>query len=115
MNNKSAFDTELNDNVLLELAATLESRKGADADTSYVASLYSAGLDQILRKLGEESIETILAAKQNDPKQVVYETADLWFHSLVMLTHLGIGPEQVLNELKRRVGTSGHAEKASRG
>ncbi len=104
----------LDDSVLTRLAQTLENRKHADGEKSYVASLYAGGLDRILQKLGEESIETILAAKRNDPEQVVYETADLWFHSLVMLAHLGLRPEQVLAELERRSGTSGHAEKAAR-
>lgn len=102
------------DRVLSRLAHTLESRKGADAQESYVASLYAGGLDRILQKLGEEAVETILAAKQSDPDKVVYETADLWFHSLVMLAQLGLRPEQVLAELERRSGTSGHEEKAAR-
>ncbi len=100
--------------VLARLAQVLEERKGADPGSSYVASLYAKGLDAILKKIGEEATETLLAAKGGDSKQVVYETADLWFHTLVMLAHQGLGPELVLQELERRFGLSGHAEKASR-
>lgn len=99
---------------LTRLAQVLEERKGADPGSSYVASLYAKGLDAILKKVGEEAMETVLAAKGGDPKQVVYETADLWFHTLVMLAHQGLGPEPVLLELERRFGLSGHAEKAGR-
>ncbi len=102
-----------------KLAQTLEARKSAAPDSSYVASLYNKGLDKILEKVGEESFETVLAAKNfaSDPEQrdhLIYETADLWFHSLVMLTHLGISPEEVLTELARREGLSGLVEKANR-
>lgn len=100
--------------VLARLAQVLEARKGADPGSSYVASLYAKGLDAILKKVGEEATETVLAAKGGDPEQTVYETADLWFHTLVMLAHQGLGPELVLRELERRFGLSGHAEKASR-
>lgn len=105
--------------VLQQLAATLEARKGAAADESYVASLYAKGLDKILEKVGEEAVETILAAKNvkagSDPAdRLISETADLWFHSLVMLADLGLGPEAVLEELQRRFGLSGHDEKAAR-
>ncbi|MBQ56711.1 MAG: phosphoribosyl-ATP diphosphatase [Pseudomonadaceae bacterium] len=103
---------------LNRLAEVLESRKGAAADSSYVASLYAKGLDKILEKLGEESIETIIAAKDaansGDCSDVIYETADLWFHSMVMLASLGQHPQAVLDELDRRFGLSGHAEKAAR-
>jgi len=101
--------------VLERLAETLEARKGADASQSYVASLYARGLDAILKKVGEEATETVLAAKGGDPERVVRETADLWFHTLVMLAHLGLGPGAVLAELDRRFGRSGLAEKAARG
>lgn len=101
--------------VLNKLAATLEARKTASPDTSYVASLYAKGLDAILKKVGEEATETVLAAKSGDSARVVHETADLWFHTLVMLTSLNVKPEQVLAELERRFGTSGHEEKAARG
>ncbi|QLF93358.1 phosphoribosyl-ATP diphosphatase [Pseudomonas sp. ABC1] len=101
------------------LAEVLESRKGAAADSSYVASLYHKGLNKILEKVGEESVETILAAKDaatsGDSSDLIYETADLWFHSMVMLAALGQHPRAVLAELERRFGLSGHAEKAARG
>ncbi len=100
--------------ILTRLAATLEARKGADPERSYVARLYAKGLDGILKKLGEEAAETIIAAKGGDKGQVVYEVADLWFHSLVLLAHQGLGPDDVLNELARREGLSGIAEKAAR-
>jgi phosphoribosyl-ATP pyrophosphohydrolase len=101
--------------VLAELAAELEARKAGDPDSSYVAGLYAAGLDAILQKVGEEAVETILAAKQGDPKHLVHETADLWFHSLILLAQQGLGPQDVLDELERRFGLSGLAEKAGRG
>lgn len=97
-----------------ELAAILESRKGADPASSYVAKLHSKGLDAILRKVGEEAVETILAAKSGDKLHLVRETADLWFHTLVMLSHAGLGPRDVIAELKRREGISGIDEKAAR-
>ncbi len=101
--------------VLAKLAATLEARKGASPESSYVASLYVAGLDAILKKVGEEATETVLAAKSGEAQRIVHETADLWFHTLVMLAALDLKPEQVLAELERRFGTSGHSEKAARG
>jgi phosphoribosyl-ATP pyrophosphohydrolase len=97
-----------------ELAALLEQRKTADPNTSYVARLHAQGQDAILRKVGEEAVETILAAKSGDTLQLVRETADLWFHTLVMLSHAGLGPRDVLAELKRREGISGLDEKAAR-
>ena len=97
-----------------ELALILEHRKGADPDTSYVARLHAKGLDAILRKVGEEAVETILAAKSGDTLHLVRETADLWFHTLVMLSHAGLGPRDVVAELKRREGISGIDEKAAR-
>lgn len=100
--------------VLTELAAVLEARKSADAEQSYVASLYQAGTDKILKKLGEEATETVIAGKGGDRDEIIYETADLWFHSLVLLAHYDIKPEAILNELDRRFGLSGHEEKASR-
>jgi len=100
--------------VLQQLAKVLEERKHQDADSSYVASLYAKGIDTILKKVGEEATETVIAAKGGDKSQIIYETADLWFHTLVMLAHCGLGPEDVLNELQRREGVSGHDEKASR-
>lgn len=104
----------LQQNVLQQLADVLEARKGASADSSYVASLYDKGLDAILKKIGEEATETVMAAKDGDAEKIVYETADLWFHSLVMLAQQGLGPQQVLDELARRFGLSGLEEKASR-
>jgi len=100
--------------ILDRLAEVLESRKGAAADSSYVAGLYANGLDSILKKVGEEATETVIAAKGGERDQLVYETADLWFHTLVMLAHQGLGPDDVLNELARRFGLSGLDEKAAR-
>lgn len=100
--------------ILKQLAEVLEQRKQADADSSYVASLYSKGLDAILKKIGEEATEMVIAAKEGDKDKLVYETADLWFHSLVLLAHEGLSPDDVLQELGRRFGISGHDEKASR-
>ncbi len=105
--------------VLRELEQVLEARREASADDSYVASLHGNGLNKILEKVGEESIEVILAAKEaelaGDKKAVVAETADLWFHCMVMLSHLEISTSEVLTELQSRFGVSGHAEKAARG
>ena len=101
--------------VLSQLAAVLEARKSADADSSYVASLYQAGTDKILKKLGEEATETVIAGKGGDRDEIIYETADLWFHSLVMLSHLGTDAAAVLAELDRRFDLSGLEEKAGRG
>ena len=100
--------------ILDELAAVLESRKGAAEDSSYVASLYAKGLDKILEKVAEESAETIEAAQEEDTDHLVYEVADLWFHIMVLLAHKGLSHEQVLAELARRFGLSGLEEKASR-
>lgn len=100
--------------ILDRLAETLEARKSADPQSSYVAKLYAKGLDSILKKIGEEAAETIIAAKDGDREQIIYETADLWFHTLVMLAQAGLHPNDVLNELARREGLSGIAEKLSR-
>lgn len=100
--------------VLRELASVLEERKNADPTDSYVAHLYQKGIDTILKKVGEEATETIIAAKDGDRAQTVYEMADLWFHCLVLLTHQGIHPDEILSELERRFGLSGHEEKGSR-
>lgn len=99
---------------LNRLAALLEQRKTADPQTSYVAKLYAKGLDSILKKVGEEATEAIIAAKNGDNKHLIYETADLWFHTLIMLEHAGLKPQDVLDELARREGLSGLVEKASR-
>jgi phosphoribosyl-ATP pyrophosphohydrolase len=108
----------MSDSVLQQLSEVLESRKQASADDSYVASLYAKGLNKILEKVGEEAVETILAARDSeqsgDNSKLIYETADLWFHSLVMLSHLDIEVEKVLEELQRRFGLSGLEEKANR-
>ncbi len=100
--------------ILQELAQVLEQRKQESAESSYVAGLYAKGLNQILKKLGEEATETIIAAKEGDKQQIVYETADLWFHCMVMLADQGLGPDDVLQELQRRFGLSGLEEKAQR-
>lgn len=100
--------------ILKRLADTLEARKTADPQSSYTARLYAKGLDAILKKIGEESAETIIAAKDGNPEQIVYEIADLWFHTLVLLAQQGLHPEQVLQELARREGLSGIAEKTAR-
>ncbi len=99
---------------LARLAAIVASRRGADPDTSYVARLLHKGEDAILKKIGEEATETVMAAKDGDPVRIVAETADLWFHTLVMLAHYGLAPADVLAELERREGTSGIDEKALR-
>lgn len=107
------------DRVLARLTEVLEQRKAnADPESSYVASLHSKGLNKILEKVGEEAIETVLAAKDaqhgDSREPLVSETADLWFHCLVMLSHLDLSYSDVLAELERRFDLSGHAEKASR-
>ncbi|MCG6942412.1 MAG: phosphoribosyl-ATP diphosphatase [Thiohalocapsa sp.] len=100
--------------VLNRLAEVLEARKTADPESSYVAKLYHKGLDAILKKVGEEATETVMAAKDGVPEKIVYEVADLWFHTLVLLAQQGLKPEQVLAELDRRFGLSGLTEKAQR-
>jgi len=100
--------------VLTRLAEVLEERKSAEADSSYVASLYAKGLDAILKKIGEEATETVMPAKDGAKDKIVYETADLWFHSMVLLAQQGLSPQDVLEELDRRFGLSGHDEKAAR-
>jgi len=101
--------------VLERLAEVLEARKSADPESSYVARLYNKGLDAILKKIGEEATETVMAAKDGNGPRIVSEVADLWFHTLVLLAHQGLHPGQVLAELERRFGLSGIEEKASRG
>lgn len=100
--------------VLKRLTEVLEQRKQAEPESSYVAGLYHKGLDAILKKIGEEATETVMAAKDGDKAKIIYETADLWFHSLVLLSQQGLTAEDVLNELDRRFGLSGVEEKASR-
>ena len=104
----------MSDDILLRLMAVLASRKDADPDESYVAGLYHKGLDSILKKIGEESAETIIAAKSGDARQIVHETADLWFHCLVMLAQQNLDARLVLEELESRFGVSGLDEKAAR-
>lgn len=100
--------------ILNRLADMLEARKSADPASSYVAKLYAKGMDSILKKVGEEATETVLAAKGGKKEEIIYETADLWFHTLVMLAQAGLKPQDVLDELARREGLSGIAEKESR-
>ena len=107
--------------ILARVAATIESRKpaaGGDPATSYVAKLFSKGDDAILKKIGEEATETVMAAKDarvsGDASKVLYETADLWFHTMVLLAQFGLTPQQVIDELARREGLSGIDEKAAR-
>jgi len=100
--------------ILDRLATTLVARKEAAADSSYVAKLYAKGTDAILKKIGEEATETVMAGKDGDPQKIVYEVADLWFHTLVLLAHVGLKPQDVLDELARREGLSGLAEKSAR-
>jgi phosphoribosyl-ATP pyrophosphohydrolase len=104
----------VNPDILRELARVIEARRGADPDTSYVASLHHRGLDVMLKKLGEEATETVIAAKNPDDQALVAEMADLWFHALVVLSARGLHPDDVLDELGRRFGLSGIAEKAGR-
>ena len=106
--------TESLNDTLSELARVLEERKAASPDSSYVAKLHHKGQDAILKKVGEEACEVIMASKGQNPEPVVYETADLWFHSMVLLSHHGLGPSDVVNELARRMGLSGLEEKANR-
>ncbi len=104
--------------LLARLADTLETRRpdqGGDPASSYVAKLLAKGPDAFLKKIGEEATELVMAAKDGVPERIVSETADLWFHTLVLLTHYNLRPEDVLNELARREGLSGLDEKASRG
>lgn len=102
------------DGVLARVAAAIEQRKAADPDASYVASLLGKGEDAVLKKIGEEATETVMAAKDGDKIRVVGEVADLWFHCLVLLARHGLGPADVVDELARREGISGHVERASR-
>ena len=100
--------------VLDRLATTIAARRGADPSTSYVAALFAKGEDAILKKIGEEATEAVMAAKDGDKLRIAAEVADLWFHCLVLLACHGLGPEDVLYALKRREGISGIDEKAAR-
>ncbi|WP_269533616.1 phosphoribosyl-ATP diphosphatase [Chitinimonas sp. BJYL2] len=104
----------VNADILYRIADTLEARKGSDPASSYTAKLMHKGLDSILKKVGEEAVETVMAAKDGDKLHLVYEVADLWFHTLVLLSHQGLGPDDVLAELARREGISGIDEKNAR-
>jgi phosphoribosyl-ATP pyrophosphohydrolase len=97
----------VSDQILKQLADVIDGRRGGDPDASYVARLFDKGADAILKKVGEEATETVMAAKDGAAERIVAETADLWFHCLVLLSHYGLRPEQVLDELARRAGTSG--------
>lgn len=101
-------------NILRRLAEVIAERRQADPDSSYVASLFAKGEDAVLKKVAEEAAETLLAAKDGDKLHLVRETADLWFHSLILLAWHGLGPDDVLAELRRREGISGIDEKAAR-
>ncbi len=107
-----------NSEILAQLTEILEQRKSAESDSSYVASLYNKGLDAILKKVGEEATETVMAAKDvasgGDKDKLVYEVADLWFHTMILLADQNLSVDDVLAELARRFGVSGHDEKASR-
>ena len=105
----------VNPDILYRIAQTLEDRKGADPESSYTAKLMHKGLDAILKKVGEEAVETVMAAKDGDQRHLVYEVADLWFHTLVLLSQQGLGPDDVLADLARREGISGIDEKKARG
>ena len=107
-------DPRKDDDVLSRIAATIEARRGADPASSYVAALFAKGDDAILKKIGEEATETVMAAKDGDKIRIAAEVADLWFHCLVLLSRHGMGPADVLAELARREGVSGHREKARR-
>ena len=104
--------------IMQELSRILVESRDGDPDSSYVAQLNIKGLNKILEKVGEEAAETIIAAKDaaasSDNAELIKETADLWFHTMVLLGHLGASPMDVLEELERRLGTSGLTEKAAR-
>ncbi|MEQ1720401.1 MAG: phosphoribosyl-ATP diphosphatase [Nitrosomonas sp.] len=100
--------------ILDRLAQSIEARKHGDAETSYVAKLLQSGQDKILKKIAEESAETLMASKDGDVHQVVYETADLWFHCMILLAYHDVSPDDVFKELERREGVSGITEKKSR-
>jgi phosphoribosyl-ATP pyrophosphohydrolase len=110
---KPAMPASSND-TLQRLAEVIESRRQGDPDKSYVARLFHKGTDAILKKVGEEATETVMAAKDGDRQKIVYEVADLWFHSMIALAHFGLKPADVLAELERREGLSGLEEFAAR-
>lgn len=102
------------EDILQAVYQVIQERKNASADSSYTASLLQKGIDKILKKLGEEATEVVIAGKGGKREEIVYETADLFFHALVLLGYYDIDPEEIYEELRRRFGTSGIAEKASR-
>ena len=104
----------MEDDILKMIARTLELRKQAEPETSYVAGLYAQGINAVLKKIGEEATEVVIAANSGDKNAIIHETADLWFHTLVMLAQCNLGPEEILNELEKRFGQSGLEEKANR-
>ena len=104
----------LSNELFAELESVLEQRLSAEADDSYVASLNAKGLDAILKKIGEEATETVMAAKDGDADKIVSETADLWFHCMILLVRQGLSAQNVVDELARRMGKSGLVEKAER-
>ncbi|MEE9551799.1 MAG: phosphoribosyl-ATP diphosphatase [Gammaproteobacteria bacterium] len=104
----------MSDDTFSRLASTLEARKAADPASSYAAKLYNEGLESILKKIDEEAAELIIAAKSQEKTAIIHETADLWFHTLIMLAHQELGPEDIFSELERRFGQSGLEEKANR-
>ena len=106
--------TTSSDDTLARLAAVIEARKGGDPDKSYVARLFAKGNDAILKMIGEEATETVMACKDGNRTQIVYEVADLWFHSMLALSAFGLEPADVLAELRRREGLSGLEEFAAR-
>lgn len=114
MTHSSPVETGTNGELLQRLAKTIASRRAADPATSYVATLFAKGRDAMIKKLGEEATEAVMAAKDGDKIQLTKEIADLWFHCLVVLESYGLGPDEVLSELARREGVSGLEEKASR-
>ena len=105
----------MSDDTLQRLGDTLAARRGGDPATSYTAALVQGGTERILKKVGEEATEVVLAGSGGDDDAVIHEIADLWYHTLVLLAARGLGPEDVLRELDRRSGVSGHEEKAARG
>ena len=108
------MSTPNSNDTLARLAEVIAQRRGGDPDKSYVARLFHKGTDAILKKIGEEATETVMAAKDGDPKKLVYEVADLWFHSIIALAAFNLKPDDVLAELERREGLSGLAEFAAR-
>ena len=104
----------MEDDILKKIAGILELRKQAEPETSYVAGLYASGINTILKKVGEEATEVVIAANSGDKNAIIHETADLWFHTLVMLAQCNLGPEDILNELEKRFGQSGLEEMANR-